>query len=153
MARQCSRAPVAALRYRMLWIKTFHLLGVISWLAGIFYLPRIFVHYVEGAAANEDVRRLVIMARRLYGFMTIMAIAALGLGTWLWLGYGYSGRWLDIKLVFVAGLIGYHLACRALMMRMQRGKSLPTGLQLRFLNEGALLLIVPILILAVVKPS
>jgi putative membrane protein len=136
----------------MLWLKTFHLLGVISWLAGIFYLPRIFVHYVEGSAAGEDVRRLVIMARRLYGFMTIMALAALALGTWLWLGYGYSGRWLDIKLVFVVGLIGYQLVCRALMMRMQRGEPLPSGLQLRFLNEGALLLIVPILILAVVKP-
>ena len=136
----------------MLWIKTFHLLGVISWLAGIFYLPRIFVHYVDGSAAGEDVRRLIIMARRLYGFMTIMALAALGLGLWLWQGYGYSGRWLQIKLLFVIGLIGYHLYCRALMMRMQRGETLPSGLQLRFLNEGALLLVVPILILAVVKP-
>ncbi len=136
----------------MLWIKTFHLLGVISWLAGIFYLPRICVHYVEGTAANEDVRRLVIMTRRLYGFMTIMALAALALGIWLWLGYGYSGRWLDIKLLFVAGLIAYHLYCRALVTRMQRGATMPSGLQLRFLNEGALLLVVPILILVVVKP-
>jgi protoporphyrinogen IX oxidase len=136
----------------MLWIKTFHLLAVISWLAGIFYLPRIFVHYAEGSAAGEDVRRLVIMARRLYGFMTLMALAALALGIWLWQGYGYAGLWLQIKLLFVAGLIGYHLYCRLLMMRMQRGAPLPGGLQLRFLNEGALLLVVPILILVVVKP-
>ncbi len=57
----------------MLWIKTFHILGVMAWMAGIFYLPRIFVHYREGSDAGEDVRRLVIMAGRLYGFMTLMA--------------------------------------------------------------------------------
>jgi putative membrane protein len=136
----------------MLWLKCFHLLGVIAWLAGIFYLPRIFVHYVEGMAASEDVRRLVIMARRLYGFMTIMALIALALGAWLWLSYGYSGRWLHYKLLLVAGLIAYHLFCRRLLNRMQRGEPLPSPIMLRFLNEGALLLVVPILILAVVKP-
>jgi putative membrane protein len=136
----------------MLWIKCFHLLGVISWLAGIFYLPRIFVHYVEGRAAGEDVRRLVVMASRLYGFMTIMAVAALSLGTWLWLGYGVGGHWLELKFLFVAGLIGYHLYCRVLLARMRRGAALPGGVALRFLNEGALFLVVPILILAVVKP-
>jgi putative membrane protein len=136
----------------MLWLKCFHLLGDIAWLAGIFYLPRIFVHYVEGRSANEDVRRLVIMARRLYGFMTIMAIVALGLGVWLWKAYGYSGHWLDLKLVFVAGLIGYHLACRALLQRMIDDRPMPGSRWLRALNEGALLLVVPILILAVVKP-
>jgi putative membrane protein len=136
----------------MLWFKCFHLLAVISWLAGIFYLPRIFVHYVEGRAAGEDVRRLVIMAGRLYGFMTVMAIVALTLGTWLWVGYGSSGHWLGAKLPFVLGLIGYHLYCRVLLGRLRRGESLPGGVALRFLNEGALLLVVPILILAVVKP-
>ena len=53
----------------MLWIKAFHLLFVIAWLAGIFYLPRIFVHYAEGRSRGEDVRRLIVMARRLFGFM------------------------------------------------------------------------------------
>jgi putative membrane protein len=136
----------------MLWIKCFHLLGVISWLAGVFYLPRIFVHYAEGSAAGEDVRRLKIMAVRLYGFMTIMAIAALALGTWLWLGYGYSGRWLNWKLVFVLALVGYHCYCRWLVNRMQGDQPLPSPLALRFLNEAALLIVVPILILVIVKP-
>jgi putative membrane protein len=139
----------------MLWLKCFHLLGVVSWLAGVFYLPRIFVHYVEGRAANEDVRRLVTMATRLYGFMSIMALAAMGLGLWLWRAYAdaYSGgRWLHLKLVFVLGLVGYHVYCRVLLGRMRRGVSLPGSVALRFLNEGALLLIVPIFILAVVKP-
>lgn len=136
----------------MLWLKCFHLLGVIAWLAGVFYLPRIFVHYVEGQSAGEDVRRLVIMAGRLYGFMTIMAIIAMALGTWLWMGYGFSGRWLDWKLVFVVALVAYHLHCRRLLQRMRRGEPLPGGRALRLLNEAALLIVVPILILVVVKP-
>jgi len=136
----------------MLWIKCFHVLGVMSWMAGIFYLPRIFVHYAEGRAAGEDVRRLVTMAGRLYGFMTVMAVAALSLGIWLWQGYGYSGRWLQFKLLLVVGLIGYHLTCRMFVQRLRQDATLPGGVALRLFNEGALLLVVPILILAIVKP-
>ncbi len=137
----------------MLWIKCFHVLGVMAWLTGIFYLPRIFVHYAEGRAAGEDVRRLVTMAGRLYGFMTLMSLVAMSLGVWLWQAYGYSGTWLQIKLLLVMGLIGYHLACRQFVQRMRAGALLPSGLVLRFFNEGALLLVVPILIMAIVKPS
>ena len=136
----------------MLWIKCFHVLGVMSWMAGIFYLPRIFVHYAEGRAAGEDVRRLVIMAGRLYGFMTVMAVLAMSLGIWLWQGYGISGRWLQVKLLLVMGLIGYHLVCRMFVQRMRAGSALPGGLALRLFNEAALLLVVPILIMAIVKP-
>jgi len=136
----------------MLWLKCFHLLGVIAWLAGIFYLPRIFVHYAEGQAAGEDVRRLVIMARRLYGFMTIMAVVALTLGVWLMLYYGYSGNWLSAKLAFVCALLVYHFCCQRLAGRMERHEALPAPLQLRFLNEAALLIVLPILILVIVKP-
>jgi putative membrane protein len=136
----------------MLWIKCFHVLAVMAWLAGIFYLPRIFVHYAEGRAADEDVRRLVIMAGRLYGFMTLMALFALSLGVWLWQAYAYSGLWLRWKLLFVVGLIGYHLACRVLVQRLRVNGPVPSGYALRWFNEGALLLVVPIVILAIVKP-
>jgi protoporphyrinogen IX oxidase len=136
----------------MLWIKALHLLAVIAWLAGIFYLPRIFVHYAAGQSQGEDVRRLVVMARRLFGFMTIMALLALALGLMLWLQFHDGGRWLMIKLLFVLGLIGYHLACRALLGRIVRGTPMPGALTLRLFNEGALLLVVPIVLLAVVKP-
>jgi protoporphyrinogen IX oxidase len=136
----------------MLWIKALHLFAVIAWLAGLFYLPRIFVHYAEGAIAGEDVRRLVVMARRLFTFMTIMAVFALLFGLWLWLGYHDSGGWLMLKLVFVLGLIGYHLACRVLLGRLQRSAPMPGGFALRLFNEAALLLVVPIILLAVVKP-
>jgi len=136
----------------MLWLKCFHLLGVIAWLAGIFYLPRIFVHYAEGQAAGEDVRRLVIMGRRLFNFMTIMAIVALTLGLWLMLYYGFSGNWLTTKLAFVCALLLYHFGCQRLLGRMERQEPLPAPLRLRFLNEAALLIVVPILILVIVKP-
>jgi putative membrane protein len=148
MAATFSGAPA------MLWIKTFHVLFVMSWMAGIFYLPRIFVHYAEGRAAGEDVRRLLIMASRLYGFMTVMAILALALGTWLWQGY-FQGDflWLKLKLLLVLGLIGYHLLCRHYVQRMRQGGDFPGGRALRWLNELPLVLIVPILILVIVKPG
>jgi putative membrane protein len=136
----------------MLWIKALHLLFVMAWLAGLFYLPRIFVHYVEGQARGEDTRRLVVMARRLFGFMTLMGTVALCLGLWLWLGYGDTGRWLMVKLVFVLGLLGYHLACGVMRARIARGAPMPSSFALRLFNEGALVLIVPIVLLAVVKP-
>jgi putative membrane protein len=147
--RQTADPPT---NFRMLWIKACHLIAVTAWLAGLFYLPRIFVHYVEGHARGEDVRRLLIMGARLFGFMTIMGTLALALGLWLWLGFHDGGRWLMIKLLFVLGLIGYHVACRVLLSRMQRGAPMPTGLALRLFNEGGLLLVIPIILLAVVKP-
>jgi putative membrane protein len=136
----------------MLWIKALHLIAVTAWLAGLFYLPRIFVHYAEGRAAGEDVRRLVVMARRLFAFMSVMAVFALLFGLWLWLGFHDGGGWLMLKLVFVIGLLAYHLACRALLLRLKHAAALPSPLALRLFNEAALLLVVPIILLAVVKP-
>jgi hypothetical protein len=78
----------------MLYVKALHLLAIISWMAGVFYLPRIFVHYVEGQRAGEDVRRLAVMARKLYHFTSIMAVFSLGSGLWLWLTYGFAGGWI-----------------------------------------------------------
>lgn len=136
----------------MLWVKTFHILAMTSWMAGIFYLPRIFVHFVEGKAAQQDVARLEIMASKLYGFMTIMAVFTLGLGFWLWLGYGFSGGWLHLKMVFVGLLIGFHLWCRAYLQRLKKDQLNLTSRYLRLFNEVPLLIFVPILILVVVKP-
>jgi putative membrane protein len=136
----------------MLWVKTFHILAMTSWMAGIFYLPRIFVHFVEGQEAGEDVRRLAIMASKLYGFMTIMAIFTLGLGLWLWLGYGFTGGWLHAKLLFVLLLIGFHLWCRAYLQRLKVNQLTRSGTYFRLFNELPLLIFVPILILVVLKP-
>ena len=136
----------------MLYVKALHLLAIISWMAGVFYLPRIFVHYVEGQRAGEDVRRLAVMARKLYHFTSVMAVFSLGSGLWLWLAYGFAGGWIHAKLAMVLLLIGYHLSLRVLLKRLQKGESLPTSTTLRWYNELPLLILVAILYLVVVKP-
>jgi putative membrane protein len=136
----------------MLYVKALHLLAIIAWMAGIFYLPRIFVHYVEGKSAGEDVRRLKVMARKLYHFTSMVAVFALASGLWLWLGFGFSGGWLHAKLAMVALLVGYHLSARVFMKRMQRDAPLPSSTALRWYNELPLLLLLAILWLVVLKP-
>jgi putative membrane protein len=136
----------------LLYVKAIHLLFSLSWLAGIFYLPRIFGHYVEGKAAGEDIRRLKIMARRLYHFTSVMAVFALASGLWLWLGFGFAGGWIHAKLAMVMLLIAYHISARVYMKRMQRDAPLPGATALRWYNELPLLILVAILWLVVVKP-
>jgi putative membrane protein len=136
----------------LLYVKAIHILFIISWMAGIFYLPRIFVHYVEGKAAGEDVKRLKIMARRLYHFTSVMAVFALASGFWLWLGFGFAGGWIHAKLTMVMLLIAYHISARLYMKRMQRDAPLPGATALRWYNELPLLILVVILWLVVVKP-
>ena len=137
----------------MLWLKTFHILFVMSWMAGIFYLPRIFVHYVEGQKAGQQVDRLAIMAKKLYGFMTLMMMLAVGTGLWLWLAYWpLSMGWLHVKLTFVVFLIVYHLWCKRRMNEMQQGTIKEYMLNYRWLNELPLLFTLVILIMVVVKP-
>jgi len=136
----------------MLWVKTFHILFVMAWMAGLFYLPRIIVHYVEGRAENENVHRLIIMATKLFRFSSLMALLAMGLGIWLWIGYGFSGNWLIAKLGFVALLIGYHVQSWRYVTSMQRDHTIHTSVFFRLYNEAALVIVIPILILVVLKP-
>jgi protoporphyrinogen IX oxidase len=140
----------------MLYLKVFHLLAVFSWMAGIFYLPRIFVHYVEGQGAGEDVRRLKVMARKLYHFTSMLAVFSLASGTGLliWqaqMGFGFGG-WLHAKITMVALLIGYHISARMFMKRMLRDAPLPRSVTLRWYNEAPVLILLVILWLVVVKP-
>ena len=136
----------------MLWIKTIHILFVMAWSAGLFYLPRILVHFVEAEAAGEDSRRLVIMAEKLFKFSTTMASIALASGLWLWLYHGLAGDWLIAKLLFVGFLIGYHLQTYSYIIDMKLSQLDGSSLFFRIFNEGALIIIVPILIFVVVKP-
>ena len=134
------------------YAKVIHLLFIISWMAGLFYLPRIFVHYVEGLGAGEDVRRLKVMARKLYHFTSAMGVLALASGLVLWLGVGFGGGWVHVKLALVLGLVGYHVSTRVFMKRMQADLPLPRSVTLRWYNEAPLLLLLPILWLVVFKP-
>ena len=136
----------------MLWLKTFHILFVMAWVAGLFYLPRILVHFVEADSAGEDNRRLVIMAEKLFWFSLLMAAIALATGLALWLHYDIAGDWLNPKLVFVGLLIGYQLQTYSYITDMKLSQLDGTSLFFRIFNEGALILVIPILIFVVVKP-
>ena len=135
----------------MQWIKIFHLVFVISWFAGLFYLPRILVNL---AMENhpESRARLLLMSRKLYRFMTLIAVPALGFGLWLWLGYGYVGGWLHAKLVLVAALIGYHHACGSLLRRFEQGRNTRSHVWFRWFNEIPVLILLATVILVVLKP-
>ncbi|MEY4762127.1 MAG: hypothetical protein RLZZ200_1983 [Pseudomonadota bacterium] len=137
----------------MLYLKVFHLLAIISWMAGIFYLPRIFVHYVEGRKAGEDVRRLQVMGRKLYHFTSMMAVFALASGLTLWLAwFRGAGGWIHAKLVMVVLLVAYHVTMRVYMKRMQVDGAMPSSKALRWYNELPLLILLPILYFVVLKP-
>ncbi len=135
----------------MLWIKSLHLLFVISWFAGLFYLPRILVNLAmeEDTAART---RLLLMARKLYRFMFPLSGLALLFGFWLWLGYGISGGWLHAKLVLVVVLIGYHHACGSLLRKFEQNRNTRSHVWFRWFNEIPVLLLLAIVILVVVKP-
>jgi len=136
----------------LLWVKTAHILFVIAWMAGLFYLPRILVHYVEGKDAGEDTRRLVIMAEKLFKFSCLMAVLAIIPGMILWLGYDITGDWLLIKLALVILLIGYQVQCFRYLRQMRRDEIIQSSIFFRFFNESALIIVIPILIMVVVKP-
>ena len=137
----------------MLWIKVFHILFVMAWMAGLFYLPRILVHYVEGKQAGEDTRRLVVMGHKLFRFSSVMAVLALGFGFWLMAGYGFAGTWLWIKLGLVILLLLYHHQSMRYVKAIQRDEIIQTSLFFRIYNEAALLIVIPILIMVVIKPT
>jgi putative membrane protein len=137
----------------MLWIKAFHIVFVASWFAGLFYLPRLFVNLAAVPADSHAEReRLLLMARKLYRFCSLLMIPAVGLGLWLWLGYGFKGGWLHAKLALVVLAIGYHHACRALLRQFETFDNRRTERWFRVFNESAVLLFTAIVVLVVVKP-
>ncbi len=135
----------------MHWIKAFHIIFVISWFAGLFYLPRIFVNLAMASQETES-ERLLLMAHKLYRFMTPLGILALALGIWLWLGYGFTGTWLMIKLTLVLLLVFYHAYCGKLLKTFRLGLNRRNHVWYRWFNEIPVLLMAAIVILVVVKP-
>ena len=136
----------------ILWIKMFHILFFIAWMAGAFYSPRILVHYIEGRELAEDVRRLVTMGERLNKFSALMAALAIISGVCLWVVYGYQGSWLHAKLGFVILLIIYQLQTYVYTKKMKENLLIKTSFFLRLYNEAALIFLLPILFLVVFKP-
>ncbi|MHB1565802.1 MAG: CopD family protein [Acidiferrobacter sp.] len=135
----------------MLWIKAFHIIFVITWFAGLFYLPRLFVYH---SLTEDDAgcARFVVMERRLYRFTMPSALLALGLGLWLWWGFGFHGTWLDIKVALAAVLFGYYLYLGHLRRELARGHKRRPRFY-RIINEIPVLILIAIVILVVVKPT
>jgi len=137
-----------------LWIKALHLAFVVTWFAGLFYLPRLFIYHAE--AAEPAVRaQLKVMERRLLGITHIGGALALGFGVWtlaLVPAYLQQG-WLHAKLALVAGLIAYHVYLARLQRQFARDHVAHSSRWLRIFNEVPAVLLIAIAILAVVKPS
>ncbi|MCW8955347.1 MAG: CopD family protein [Gammaproteobacteria bacterium] len=136
----------------MLWAKAFHIIFMVSWFAGLFYLPRLFVYHAmtEDEAGNE---RFKIMERKLYRFVTPFMWLTVGLGLWLMFKFQfYTQLWMQIKLVLVTILIAYHFYCGHLLRVFANDESRRNHVWFRWFNEFPVLLLIAIVILAIVRP-
>ena len=139
----------------MLWVKAFHIIAMVTWFAGMFYLPRLFVYHTmsDDSISHE---RFKIMERKLFfGIMTPGAVITIVLGFWLlmsgWDAY-MIGYWMPIKLGLVLLLVAYHLWCGILVKQFKQDANQHTHIWYRWFNEAPVLALIAIVILAVVKP-
>jgi protoporphyrinogen IX oxidase len=138
-----------------LWVKAFHIVFVASWFAGLFYLPRIFVNLTmvaDGSHAERE--RLLLMARKLLRFSSLLMLPALALGLWLWLGLGVGkGQgWMHLKLALVVAVLAYHHVCGRLLRSFENSANRRSQRWFRLFNETSVLLFAAIVVLVVVKP-
>lgn len=139
-------------------VKALHIVLVVSWFAGLFYLPRLFVNLaMVPADSHAERERLLIMARKLYRFSTILMVPALVLGFLLWLyfgiGKGPGQIWIHIKLLLVLGVVGYHHMCRRLLRTFEDLHNRRTHRWYRVFNEVSVLLFAATVFLVVLKPT
>ena len=137
----------------MLWVKSLHIVFMVTWFAGLFYLPRLFVYHTlaQDAIGNE---RFKLMERKLYfGIMTPGAVLTIVFGLWLWLGYGISGGWLYAKLALVVILVAHHVWLGKLMQDFRHDRNRHGDLFYRWINEiPALPVLLGAVLLVVFKP-
>ena len=135
----------------MLWIKALHIVSVVTWFAGLFYLPRLFVYH---AMAEDSVsrERFKVMERKLYwGIMAPGAILTIAFGGWL-MSYGTAGSWIHAKLGIVALTLAYHAYCGKLLLDFARDRNSKSHVWYRWFNEVPVALLIAAVVLAVVKP-
>jgi len=137
----------------MLWIKSLHIVFLVSWYAGLFYLPRLFVYHAM-ASDSVGIERFKVMERKLYhGIMAPSAILTIVSGAWLWLGYGITGGWMYAKLALVAILVAHHLWLGKLMRDFRDDRNRHGHVFYRWINEvPALPALIAIVLLVVFKP-
>ena len=137
----------------MLWVKALHIVFMVTWFAGLFYLPRLFVYHAM-TQDRPSIERFKVMERKLYwGIMTPGAVLTIGFGLWLWLGWfrGASG-WLHAKLALVAVLVGYHLWCARLLRDFAADRNGKSHVWLRCFNEVPVVILFATVFLVVLKP-
>ena len=140
----------------MLWVKAFHVIFVVTWFAGLFYLPRLFVYHAQ-AEDQISLDRFVVMERKLFIIMTIGAVLSVLFGVWLlagyaWAAYASSTFWMPVKLLLALLLLVYHGYCYVLMRAFREGRNQHSHVFYSWVNEVPALALLAIVILAVVKP-
>lgn len=137
-----------------LWLKLLHIFFVIAWFAGLFYLPRIFVNLAMVPPGSPEYLRLLVMARKLYRFMTPLGIFALAFGfvAATYMGYWSGQGWAHAKLLTGIVLAGYHFFCSRLLHGFAAGSNRMSHRQLRFFNEIPVLLMFAALVLVIFRP-
>jgi putative membrane protein len=136
----------------MLWIKAFHIISMVTWFAGLFYLPRLYVYHAS-ATDRISIDRFKVMERKLFfGIMTPGAILTVATGAWMWIGYGFSGDWLLAKLAVVALVIVHHVWCYRQLVLFRNEKSSKSHVYYRWMNEVPVIYLLIIVVLVVVKP-
>lgn len=139
----------------MLWVKAFHIIFLVTWFAGLFYLPRLFMYHAL-ADDSPSRERFVVMERKLFIIMSIGALGTICFGLWLLLAYAWSAYanagWLHAKMGLAALLIGYHFYCFRLMKVFERNENQHGAVFYRWLNEIPAIVLVGMVILAIVKP-
>ncbi len=140
----------------MLWVKAFHIIFVITWFAGLFYLPRLFVYHAMIPETDHlGHERFVVMERKLYGMTNLGGSLAILFGLWLTIAYvpGFIQQgWFHAKLTLVAALVGYHLYCGVLVRKFRDGKNARNHVWYRWFNEAPVLLLIAVVLLVELKP-
>ncbi|MEN8174313.1 MAG: protoporphyrinogen oxidase HemJ [Pseudomonadota bacterium] len=139
-----------------MWLKAWHLITMVTWFAGLFYLPRLFVYHAMSDDAIS-IERFKIMERKLYyGIATPGGVLTLVLGVWMLVGHAWAAfgdsLWLQIKLALIVLLIAYHLYCGRLLADFKRDRNTRGHVWYRWFNEAPVVLLVAIILLAVLKP-
>ena len=136
----------------MLWVKALHIIFMVTWFAGLFYLPRLFVYHAmtDDRVSHE---RFIVMERKLFwGIMTPGGALTILFGLWLWFAWGFTGGWLHAKVALTALLVAYHVWCGKLMLDFRAGQNRRSHVWFRWFNEAPTLVLFAAVILVVVKP-
>ena len=136
----------------MLVVKSLHIIFMVTWFAGLFYLPRLFVYHAQSDDSVSRERFKVMERKLYYGIMAPGAVLTIGSGLWLWLGYGITGGWLHAKLVLVAVLVAYHLWCGRLLADFKHDRNTRSHVWYRWFNEVPTVVLFAVVILTVVRP-